>query len=420
MSGYLVTSVRVWVAVATVGLLQSTGAFAQSPEGEPLGPGIVTAADVYVRSGASMNHYPIVKLQAADRVTIVGAVADWYEIVPPADAFSWISEKYIDTVDQRTGVVNGDNVRVRAGSMLSDYASSRYAVQTLLSRGAEVTILGQSPDGFLKIKPPSGTTAWINRRFIERATGDSVGVEAPGKEDDVDSPRTLVKDRVDEAFAERPVAGKVTEPVASALEALESTSERTELRYIDGATEAVLARPITKRDFGPVLKRYATIAGQHGDNFARRYALARMKQVNDMQSLVEATRTLRRLDEESDSQRRKYFEARAAIDVVMPTAPIGLDAKGELRLSAIYPADSHPRRYRLVDPTSPHGRTVGYVEVTADSGLDGEAFLGQYVGIRAARKWLLAGSVDPMPIYQASEIVSLSRERYAGEAESDD
>ena len=125
--------------------------------------GEVTGNDVYVRSGPSLNHYPVCKLDAGGRVTIVGEQGDWYEIEPPSDTFSYISSDFVDTPDDRTGVVNGNNVRVRAGSSLVKH---KYTVQTKLSKGTEVSILGRNPDGFLQIVPPEGVTLWISKEFV--------------------------------------------------------------------------------------------------------------------------------------------------------------------------------------------------------------------------------------------------------------
>ena len=128
--------------------------------------GELTGDGVYVRSGPSMNHYTIMKLSTGDRVTIVGEENRWFQILPPKGAVSLVSDQYIDTTDGLRGVINGDNVRVRAGSTLEG-VTDRYTVQMKLSKGAKVSIVARTDDGFYRIKPPRGATLWISLRYVE-------------------------------------------------------------------------------------------------------------------------------------------------------------------------------------------------------------------------------------------------------------
>ncbi|MFQ5495759.1 MAG: SH3 domain-containing protein, partial [Phycisphaerae bacterium] len=64
---------------------------AQVPAKTVIGRAEVTAADVYVRSGPSANHYPVDKVKAGARVTVVGQMGDWLEILPIDTAYSFIS-----------------------------------------------------------------------------------------------------------------------------------------------------------------------------------------------------------------------------------------------------------------------------------------------------------------------------------------
>ena len=127
--------------------------------------GEINANDVYVRSGDSQNHYTVCKLSAGNRVTVVSERGEWLEILPPAGTFSLISGDYVDRVDDHSGVVNGTNVRVRAGSLISD---DKYTVQAMLGKGDKVTIVGSNPDGFLRIEPPTGATLWVSRSFVSK------------------------------------------------------------------------------------------------------------------------------------------------------------------------------------------------------------------------------------------------------------
>lgn len=133
-----------WIVSILIQLVLIPEAIGQTPDKPVVSQGEVTGDNVYVQYGASTNHYPVCKLNAGDRVTIVGETGEWYEILPPEASFSFISGDYVDTADNKTGVVNGNNVRVRAGSSLPEFSKLKYWVQTKLSKGTKVTILARA------------------------------------------------------------------------------------------------------------------------------------------------------------------------------------------------------------------------------------------------------------------------------------
>ena len=373
--------------------------------------GEVTANDVYVRSGDSLNHYTICKLSAGARVQIVGERGDWYEILPPSEAFSLISGDYVDSTDGRSGIVNGNNVRVRSGSVLNE---NKYTVQLLLDKGAEVTIRGRNPDGFLKIEPPTGATVWVSRSFVEKVSGarahgestaaapaDPVGAEA----------RTQAGSSTGPTSAPSPAVATDPDAVitkSDALARIDTTPQRDDLARIDAAVNLELQKPVAERQLGAHLKRYEAVARQTEDVVAQKYAQARVTQVSDMIALIDTVRQMRRLEEEAASKRRGFQEGRAGIRTVTPSAPTGLDAQGVLRRSAVYPEGSPIERYRLVERVGGDDRTIAYIEVPGNSSLNAESLVGQYIGVRAsARRWQ-QDSVHPLPIYVAGEFVILS------------
>jgi hypothetical protein len=93
----------------------------------------------------------------------------------------------------------------------------------------------------------------------------------------------------------------------------------------------------------------------------------------------------------------------------VPT-PSGLDAQGELRVSALYPPGSIPRRYRLVDASGPTDRTIAYIEFPDVADVDPDQYIGRHVGVRAAEKRWQRGGVDPIPVYVVKELVALADE----------
>jgi hypothetical protein len=416
---------RVWVLALAACWCGVIGPAVLAQTSQPSGRvaaavGEVTADDVYVRSGPSLNHYTVTKLKAGDRVQVVGETSEWFEILPTPDVFSLISGDYVDvSPDGARGVVSGNNVRVRAGSLLND---NMYTIQTLLSRGAEVSVLGRNPDGFLRIVPPADATLFVSRSFVqvvpeelirlERETGRPVSPDARS-DSGTDFPvgattgQTASDDRSDSDRGDRPAtAARVQD---SSFAGMPSTDQRRALEKIDEDARQEMAKPLIERRLQPLIDRYAVIAAQDDDELAKLYADARIRQLSDVASLLETVRTMRRASEQSESARRQFLQERAALRTVVPPVPSGLDAQGELRESALYPPTRTPRRLRLVDSTGEIERTIGYVEIPTDFGQPIEKYIGKFIGIRAVAKNWLEGGVEPVPVYVAGELVLLDK-----------
>lgn len=397
---------HLWEVILSVSAVVSCGMAVQSsaqvPDKPMLGLAEVTASDVYLRSGPSLNHYTITKLNAGDRVTVVGETGEWFEIAPPVGVFSLISGDYVDTADEKTGMVNGDNVRVRAGSLLN---KNKYTVQALLSKGAAVRILGRNADGFLRIEPPKGATLWVNRSFLEFVPEHLRQLEAEMAAPAMGQPPAAAPEPSAVTRDTAPKTPRVKE--TTPFDGLPITSHRADLLSVDVATRKELRKPVVERRFDPMIERYRTIAAQSEDEVAQRYAEARITQLTDMASLVDTIRGMRIQVERTESKRRELMSDRAGIRTTLPPIPSGIDVQGELRVSALYPIGSSPRRFRLVDATGPIERTICYVEIPADSNIEVDRFLGRYVGVQASATRLQKGGVDPVPIYIAKRLTML-------------
>jgi len=157
------------VAAPTVCFAQAQGAaqdqVAPAVEtGKQPVPCVVNADAVVVRSGGGENYYPTMKLDKGAKVTVVGHKFGWLKVVPPEGSFSYIGKAFVTrTGDGTKGVVNGTEVRVRAGSSLNELVS---IVQAQLNTGTEVEIIGEKNEFFL-IKPPAGAYLYINEKYLD-------------------------------------------------------------------------------------------------------------------------------------------------------------------------------------------------------------------------------------------------------------
>ena len=400
-------------ATTSIGLLMlvlSGAVYAQSetePQAEPAAPAgyiaEVTGDDVYVRSGPSTNYYPVVKLDAGSRVRVLDRSADWLAIEPPDGCYSLMAEQFVDTGDGVRGVVNGNNVFVRIGSTIQPDA--KYARQMKLSRGAEVEILNRQDDGYYRIVPPAGAKLWISGEYVQRVPDELLELEAASRD------AAVVEPVAEGTEAESPVAeaeaGEEVEPISPDDLKAKVVDFRKQIDEADVALQAELSKPVAHRELQPILDRFAPLAEQQDDEFSRLYAETRIAQITDMMDLVEAVRQVRDLGDQVQATRRDAMAARANIRPKSLTMTEGFDAQGELRLSAVYDSAVGPLLYRLVDPSTSPIRTVGYVEVPVEAGIDVTEYLGRYVGIRARDVMLQRGEVDPISVYVAADIVAL-------------
>lgn len=365
--------------------------------------GRITADAVYVRSGASQNHYPVTKLNAGDVVVIVEEQEEWFGIDPPKGAFSLVSQEYVDTTDGVRGVINGNRVNVRAGSHFSD---DRYQVQVQLSRGAEISILAKTDDGYYRIVPPPGAVMYVSRKFVtplrpgEPETPTITPQPLTGAAPTVKTaPDAVAPANVTAAPATAPSSGDDAMLLASG-----ATPLRQKLVELNAALKQEMSQPLAVRKLEGLLDEYRAIAAQDEDAFARQYAAARAAQLEYQTRLSASAANLHMLSSEIERERSEFLAARQRTAPPLTPPRQGFDAEGELRTSAVYSSAVGPKRYRLVAPNLTPARTIGYVELSANLSLDIDRYLGRYVGIKALRTRPAEGMVNPVPVYTASSI----------------
>jgi DNA-binding transcriptional regulator YdaS (Cro superfamily) len=359
---------------------------------KPIFVGEVTANDVYVRSGPSRNHYPVIKLSAGTHITVYSVENGWCKIAPPTGAFSVMHKNFIDRgATDNEGVVNGSAVWVRAGSKLSSELSSR---QLKLNRGARVTILGPHNQDFVRIVPPPGARLYISEQFVARAKG------SPSASTPVAPAAFTGTDKTPAKHA----AGQESSTPAALPPA--SAAVREELGQADAALDAEMEKPITHRDYAHLIAMFKPLVDQDVDAYARAYAKTRIAQLERATETQTSLRELRDLRDEISKDRNDATRQRSAIKP--PPRPIGggFDATGMLRISMAYNSAAGPRRYRLMSTDTDRPRTIGYVEIPRGADLDIDRYLGRKVGVRG-EKTLQTGDVDPMIVYVAQELVVL-------------
>ncbi len=380
------------------------------PAAEPASPAVafvpyvgeVTGDSVYVRSGPSTNYYTVGKVNAGQRVTVLDEKESWVGIAPPAGCFSLIDVRYVDRDrDPTVGIVNGERVNVRAGA---DGVRDPYAVQMQLERGAHVRILGDFPNGFLRIEPPQGAKLWVFGQYVQRVEGADVPV-ASTADTPADAPVPTTQPAGETATTSADTT-RITVPAAPPG-AKTDKGDRAVLEALEAAVKAEMTRPLFERNVRPLAEKFQALANQTKDEYTAHYARTRVAQLQDLADTIESVKKAYDVHGGIAGEREQFARERERIKTVRIREPEGFAAEGELRESAVYASPTGPRRYRLLDPGKDVTRTLAYVEIPPDSSIDVTKYLGRRVGVRARTKQLKVDSVDPVPIIVADELVLL-------------
>lgn len=349
--------------------------------------GRVSGNDVNVRCGPDTNYYPTMRLSTGAAVTVVGEEFGWLKIEPPPGSFCLIAKDYVDRDRDGSAVVSSDHVNVRAGSTLS----SRRLPITQLSKGAVVKILGEHQDGFYKIAPPPGAYLWIAKQFVRQIKQAARPKPDVGKPPAVKTSQSPTATQPTErAPTSKPAEGKYQK----LLDKLEAELE-----------QETTGRPLTQWNLKPLLPRYEQIAKQDDEQVAKLFAQQRLKIIGDRIEIQQALKRIREGGEKLQDQRRRILQQRLAMRAKVIQLEEPFEAEGEIRKSWVFKA-----RYRLVNPQD--DRTVAYLEPGQDWPDPGN-FLGRYVGIRAASKYL----EGRLWILVPSEITLLERPTKPAETE---
>lgn len=381
------------LVIIVLGLLappsqQPVPAEQQAPPPASIKIGEVTGDEVHLRSGPGVNYYPVARLQKGDRVVIVGHKPAWVGVAPPSNTYSLVAKQYVDLHGKGRGVINGDRVWVRAGTELSD---DKYAKQTRLSKGARVTIVGESGE-FHKIVPPKGAMLWISADYV-RVMEES-------------QPAIAEQEPVIEAT---PAVPQATPPPAPSIEGIETDRLQSRIERLEQILKQEFKKDPYHRDLQGVVDRFAPLADQDEDVAAKQYAAYRIKQLQEAMSRIESQKKAEELTVRLREQRIQFLEERSRIHPGPVHLAREFDVRGKFVTSAAYSSPVGLQRFRIIDPdhtgSIPH--TLAYIEIDPQANIDPQAFVGRYVGVRARGRRLLEGSVDPMVVYTAAEIVIL-------------
>ena len=335
----------------------------------------ITGNDVYVRSGPGTNFYHCGKLNAGDKVKVVGKQFSWSRVVPPAGSFSWISMQYvtINPADPKVGTVTGDNVRVYAGS---DYVKPLYSttLQGKLSKGEKVKLLGEQMDEYYKIAAPPFAYLWVSTKFT-KAIPEPVIIPPviPTLTSPPVEPKVEPKVEPNEPADANATVAVVPEPVApkSPLERYRDLKEQVKTEH---------AKPADQQDYTELKKSLNEIANDKEAGNAARFSQFVVRQIEGYELALAVVKEVQLQNEQLEKVKAGINKARTT-----RLAEIGTMGKfavvGEFQTYLTY----GPGHYRIVDEA---GKMVCYALPTGTaSQMDLDGFVGRKVG--------LVGTIEP-------------------------
>ena len=403
-------------------------------------PCVVNADAVVVRSGGGENYYPTMKLDKGAKVTVVGHKFGWLKVVPPEGSFSYIGKAFVTrTGDGTKGVVNGTEVRVRAGSSLNEMVS---IVQAQLNTGTEVEIIGEKNEFFL-IKPPQGAYLYINEKYldpipqpaggqaeqvVQNPKGNAGGDAGAGNT----APPTAPQNEQTTPPVENPTAGAGGAPTGDALAGGPTTNPAT---GGDAIAQAPTTQPLSAdAQFDALEAEFTAMSGKKIDEQPIDDLMASYQKLIASNELPESMKRIadyrvKMLGIRSDA--KKEYEKALAEQQMLAEKRKAADAEREELAETIKKTDvtlyaavgtlqtsswqnGNGLLYRLTDPAT--GRTVVYVRAS-DAGKYG-AMIGKFIGVKGeittesalSMKVVVptdAKEVDPNALYRtiASQVV---------------
>lgn len=357
----------------------------------------VIGNNVYIRSGKGTAYYQCGKVQKGDKVTVFEEVFGWAKVVPPEGCYSWINKEFVDVEsDQPTiGVLNGNNVRVWAGS--DDIQPMRSSsMQTKLNSGEIVELLPDQPanDGdYYKIKPPAGAYLWINSEYLKYVEpvqpvrpptilpqpSDSEKTEVP----EATKPAAEIRQSPDQNEIASEGSDKpspqdaVTEPESKEP----PTGENQMLDICQALSDKIdqqRQKPLSEQDYDDIREKLKIIKADANAGKATIHAQILLERIERYELAIRVGESLKEQDEALARTKKQIKQAHQDKLKKMP-ADAEFIYTGVLQKSHVYTEKTGRQRYLLMDSS---GKILCYV-VPASRETAGQlkALIGERVGV---------------------------------------
>ena len=340
----------------------------------------VTGSEVNIRSGPAQVYYPVGKLQKGQRVLVRQEMFGlWAKIEPPIQSFSYIAKEFvtlegsIGLIEGKPirGVVTGENVRVRAGSTGTVKPANADEVQTKLSSGHEVWVLGVR-DAYYKIVPPPGCYFYTSINFLDRV--------GPLTKADLALHRMKLQREVIQTILDS--SEMVVEDAPESVRFTEATplSEREAFLKLEQRFRDEAAKPIAQRDFVQIKKELAELTQKSLNPEIKTAGQILEQQVRRANLVVSTWKRSKEQDRNLQGvlgQIRQQMQYIAAAESMNRSEDGEVMMTGRLEPSALFPPGSSQRRFLLLDESG----KIAYYAVSGRNGLDLAEYTGKLVSV---------------------------------------
>ncbi len=324
---------------------------------------IVTGDDVYVRSGPGAPYYPVCKVHKGQEVIVTmesPGKTSWSRVEPVPGSVAYISSDFVQILEGAssvdvlgkevlTGVVTGNDVNIRAGSV--DMApENAYRVLMKAEKGQQLSIVGKL-NGFYKIVPPRGSYFWVASDYLARKQSVS---------------RTEVvslRDQTEQKLLEKAVSPG------------ELQSQYITLKDILNKYDLVQSKSLMERDYGALRAEVQQLAQNTDSPAVKSTVEVILKNIvagENAQKQVNAS-----IEQDSKIEEAMLKIDQAVVQALKEMSPVSASPdivviKGKLDKSAVFTSGAS-KRYILIDES---GLIVCYV-----SGDGLEQYIGKSVSI---------------------------------------
>ncbi len=375
----------------------------------------VVGTEVNVRSGAGTAFYNTGKVNAPGKVTVVGEKTGWYEIIPPAGSFSWISKEFVDLdpANPGIGMVNDANVRIWAGSDYRDPMRSS-SLQVKLNKGDIVKLIDtDSQEGdYYKIVPPPGAHLWVSKnylKYVETISKPSHDFMIKSKPEVKPEVRPEVKPEVKpDVNAEEPVRPTpwASDPPAETVTVMaDGPAEKRRIDECYALARQIaeeLKKPLEAQNHDEYKRALTVVLNDPQAGKAVRYAEYQLGQIKRFELAQQADRDIKKQDSALAKLRQEIRERYTARLAGVPN-PGKYIIKGKIQPSLVYTGQSGQKRYKILNDA---GKIVCYAVPAADATVTTlDDFIGRSIGLKGT---IVTDKANPVGLVTFTAIEKLA------------
>lgn len=265
--------------------------------------GVLMNNSVNVRKGPGTEYPVYLTAPLGFEVDAVGQKGAWLEIEFPAKGFSWVSKDYLQKIDDKTGIIISNNVRVRTGP------GTQFDIAYTVQVGHKFQVLNMDIKGeWYHVMPMPGETAWILAEYVKLAGPVPGGVSVVPEPE----PAGVTTTTTTPPTAPEPLPGTGVTTTREPQPAPQPDLYAAKLADADVKMRAEIAKdkPLDW-DLESVSKLYEDIDANATNTVTRAHARNRLAQLKAYQAIQVRAKELGKLDADLEARLKDLEKQRA-------------------------------------------------------------------------------------------------------------